>query len=87
MNSLFDIFSGIGILDCISFQKDESEHEVHLRSAKESTPCGRDNYVLSTLTSLDDEFTEGCCGMNMLFVYLRCIRSVIMEPFLDHRGG
>jgi len=48
MNALYDIFAGINIFDCISFQTSEESEHGKLQYAAESVPAGKDNYVLST---------------------------------------
>ena len=64
MNALYDIFAGINIFDCISFQHDEESDHGKLRCAAESVPAGRDNYVLSTGQGAEgeDQLTEEEAG-------------------------
>lgn len=74
MNSFYNIFSGIYIFDCISFQQDESDQELgSLRSAIDSVPVGKDTYVLSTGHSpqpIEDSLSADEAGAPMHKTYL-----------------
>lgn len=48
MNSLYDIFAGFNIFDCLSFQRDEESEHGKLRAEADGAAIGKDNYVLST---------------------------------------